>query len=53
MNKFILQRNELLSKKLITSLEKRNFKAYFCNNKQETNKLLLDLISKNENLIKE
>lgn len=48
MNKFSMQRNELLSQKLITSLEKRYFKAYFCNNKEETNKLLLNLISKDE-----
>lgn len=48
MNKFILQRNELLFQKVAANLEKRGFKAYCCKDKEEANKLLLDKIPKDK-----
>ena len=48
MNKYYLKRNELLSQKLINSLKKRNFEAYFCTDKESANKLILNLILKDE-----
>ncbi len=48
MNEYYLKRNELLASKLINSLKKRNFKAYFCRNKHEANELILKSVSKDE-----
>ncbi|MBQ2645266.1 lactate utilization protein [bacterium] len=43
-------RNKKLAEKIINNLQKRNFKAYFCENKQETIQKIEELISKTETI---
>lgn len=46
----ILRRNELLAKKVIKSLEKRNFEAFYCAKKEDVIEQLKTLISKEETI---
>ncbi|MCR5261923.1 MAG: lactate utilization protein [Candidatus Gastranaerophilales bacterium] len=50
MNKIEFQRNELLAKKVIENFKKRNFNAFYCENKEELIKELQNLISKEETI---
>lgn len=47
-NKFVKERNEKLAKKVIAALEKRHFKAFYCENEKEALNKILDLVSKEE-----
>lgn len=41
-------RNDLLGKKVVKSLEKRHFEAYYCENKEEALKKVIELIPKED-----
>ena len=44
MNKFVIQRNELLARKVIKGLESRNMSGYYVKDREEALKLALSLI---------
>ena len=44
MNKYVIQRNELLAQKVIKGLESRNMSGYYVNDREEALKLALSLI---------
>lgn len=48
MNKMIIERNENLAKKVIENLKKRNFNAFYCENKENLLSEIQKLISKEE-----
>ena len=50
MQNIIFERNELLAKKVIDNLTKRNFEAYYSKNKNEANLKILELIEKQETI---
>ena len=48
MNNIIFERNELLINTVIKNLEKRNFNAFYCENREKAVNKVLELINKNE-----
>lgn len=50
MDRFLKERNQKLAQKIIKSLEKRHFNAFYCNDKHEALEKALSLISKEETI---
>ena len=48
MDEFIKNRNELLAQKVVKALQKRNFEAYYAENKEQAKDFILKSISKDE-----
>lgn len=49
-NKYTFKRNELLAKNVVNSLIKRNFNAFYCENKKSANDKILGMISKEDTI---